>query len=78
MIRRILSAATADSFIMTSYKASPEFHEWLHKLADRLGLPVTSTIDVALRQLGDRSGLEPPPARTPPRRRPRKRVHQTA
>lgn len=59
----------SEPFVYLSHKMSPEFHDWLHKLAEKLGLPLSSTIDTALMRLAAESGVGAPPPRIPHRRR---------
>lgn len=49
--------------IFISYKATPEFHGWLTRLAERLDLPLSQTLDRACAALAEREGFDPPPRR---------------
>jgi hypothetical protein len=53
--------------VLVTYKGSEEFERWLRSVSDSLGLPLTNTIDFALREFAERRGLSPMPARHAPR-----------
>ncbi len=65
--------ADTEAFVYFTHKMRPEFHDWLHGLAERLGLPLSNTIDTALMRLATEAGVASPPPRLPHRRR-RKRT----
>jgi hypothetical protein len=48
---------------IVAYKGSEHFQDWLNGLADSLGLPVTITVDQALRDLAMKAGYTPMPRR---------------
>jgi hypothetical protein len=44
-------------------KAAPEFRQWLEELAADIGIPVTATVDMALKALGAQRKFRPMPKR---------------
>jgi hypothetical protein len=54
----------ADQKTLIALKGNPDWLEWLKRYADSLGVPLTTSIDIALREQAKRDGfIEPMPKR---------------
>lgn len=52
-----------------SVASNSEFSTWLANLADSRTQPISTVVEVALKELAERTGFEPPPQRVGNRRR---------
>ena len=59
---------TSEGWVMIGYRAMPSYYRWAKGLAEASGLPITSTIDLALKKHAESIGYRQPPSRIPPRK----------